>query len=185
MNEQTNELDKQIKKIMAQIAEAAAKRDLVAIQRLTQKASELQELKEQMAAIQQRYVSLTTERIDAPVPSMNQPTNEIIRQLPIEVTQGMINENLLTLSRHVKSGKIKVGEQLIIEPLPSGKLFQTVLLRQGKKLRERGKIASFYRAANVKAGDYVLLTEISPGRWTLKKAPEGEYRVARLLRDLV
>ena len=185
MNEQTNELDKQIKKVMTQIAEAASKRDLAAIQRLTQKAAELQELREQMVAIQQRFVSLTTERIDAPVPSMNQSTNGIIRQLPIEVTQGMINENLLTMSRHVKSGKIKVGEQLVIEPLPSGKPFQTVLLRQGKKLQERGKIASFYRAANVKSGDYVLLTETSSGRWTLKKAPEGEYGVARLLRDLV
>ena len=184
MNEQTNELDKQIKKVMAQIAEAASKRDLAAIQRLTQKASELQELKEQMVAIQQRFVSLTIERTDAPVPSMNQPTNGI-RQLPIEVTQGMINENLLTMSRHVKSGKIKVGEQLVIEPLPSGKPFQTVLLRQGKKLQERGKIASFYRAVNVKAGDYVVLTETSSGRWTLKKAPEGEYGLTRLLRDLV
>jgi len=185
MTNYTNELDGQIKKVMTQITDAASRQDLAAIQRLTQKATELQDLKGQMAAIQQRFDSLTAEQPNAPMPPTNQPMNGVIRQLLIEVTQGMLNENLLTVSRYVKSGLVKVGEQFVIEPLPSGKPFQTVLLRQGKKLRERGKIADFYRTANVKAGDYVLLTEVTPGRWTLKKAPDGEYGMARLLRDLV
>jgi len=97
----------------------------------------------------------------------------------------MIRQNLLTLSSQVKRRKIKVGEELIIEAFPSGERFKTELLEQGKKLRARSEIASFYRTAKVKGGDYVLLTEIAPGRWTLKKAPDGEYGVARLLRDLV
>jgi hypothetical protein len=181
MNGQTNEIERQIKNVMGQIAESASKQDLPAIQRLTQKASELQDLKEQMAAIQQRFINLTAEQINPSAVSINQPTKAIIRQLPIEVTQGMINENLLTLARHVQKGKIKVGEQLVIEPLPSGSSFQTVLLRQGKKLRARGQVASFYRTANVKAGDYVVLTEVTQGRWTLKKASEGEYGMTRLL----
>jgi hypothetical protein len=185
MNAQTNEIDKQIKNVMAQITEAASKQDLATIQNLTRKASELQELKEQMAAIQQRIASLTGESSHAPVPTVNQPTNGIIRQLPIEVTDGMIRQNLLTLAPQVRSRKIKVGEELVIEALPSGERFQTELLEQGKRLRARSEIANFYRAAKVKGGDYVLLTEIAPGRWTLKKAPDGEYGVARLLRDLV
>lgn len=96
----------------------------------------------------------------------------------------MIRQNLLTLAPQVKTGKIKVGEELVIEALPSGERFQTELLEQGKRLRARSEIASFYRAAKVKGGDYVLLTEVTPGRWTLKKAPEGEYGVARLLREM-
>lgn len=179
MNEQTNELDDHIKNVMAQITEAASKHDLATIQRLTRKASELQEMKEQMAAIQQRIASLNGESADVPPVTANQPTNGTLRQLPIEVTGGMIRNNLLTLAPYVRRGKIKVGEELIIEALPSGERFQTVLLEQGKKLRARGEIASFYRAAKVKDGDHVLLTEVSPGRWTLKKAPPGVYGVSR------
>ena len=177
----TNELDQHIETVMARISEAALEHDLAAIQRLARKASELQELKEQMAAIQQRIASLSSEDTNVPVVAANQPTDEKIRQLPIEVTDGMIRQNLLTLTPHVRSGKIKVGEELIIEALPSGRRFQTVLLEQGKKLRERSEIASFYRDAKVKGGDYVLLTEVEPGGWTLKKAPPGEYGVSRLL----
>jgi hypothetical protein len=184
MNIQTNELDGHIKNVMAQIAEAASKQDLVAIQHLTRKASELQEMKEQMAAIQQRIVSLNGESDNIQPKTATQPVNGRIRQLPIEVTDGMIRQNLLTLAPHVRSGKIKVGEELIIEALPSGQRFQTVLLEQGKKLQARSEIASFYRDAKVKGNDYVLLTEIAPGHWTLKKAPPGEYGVSRLLRDL-
>jgi hypothetical protein len=44
MNEHTNELDKHITTVMAQITEAASKQYLTAIQRLSRKASELQEL---------------------------------------------------------------------------------------------------------------------------------------------
>jgi Asp-tRNA(Asn)/Glu-tRNA(Gln) amidotransferase C subunit len=181
MNAQTNELDGHIKNVMAQIAEAASasKPDLAAIQRLTRKAAELQEMKEQMAAIHQRIASLNSESTDVPPLTPNQPTNGKIRQLLIEVTAGMLRQNLLTLAPHARSGKIKVGEELIIEAQPSGERFQTVLLEQGKKLRARGEIASFYRDAKVKDGDYVLLTEVTPGRWTLKKAPPGVYGISR------
>ena len=179
MNAQTNELDGHIKNVMIQITEAASKHDLAAIQRLTRKASELQEMKEQVAAIQQRIASLNGDSADVAPITANQPTNGTTRQLPVEVTDGMIRQNLLTLAPHVRRGKIKVGEELIIEALPSGERFQTVLLEQGKKLRARSEIASFYRAAKIKDGDYVLLTEVSPGRWTLKKAPPGVYGVSR------
>lgn len=184
MNAQTDEIDRQIKNVMTEITEAASKQDLPTLQRLTRKASELQDLKEQMAAIQQRIISLTSDSDHMPVPIAKEPTSGCIRQLPIKVTGGMIRQNLLTLSTEVKTGKIKVGEKLVIETLPSGELFQTELLDQGKRLRARSEIASFYRTAKLKDGDYVLLSEVAPGRWTLKKAPDGEYGFARVLRDL-
>jgi hypothetical protein len=113
----------------------------------------------------------------------NESPNGKIRELAVEVTDGDIRQNLLKLTPHVKRRKIKVGEELIVEVLPSGERFQTVVSEKGNKLRARGEVARFYREAKVKAGDYVLLTEIAPGHWTLKKAPPGEYGVSRLLRD--
>ena len=48
-----------------------------------------------------------------------------LRKLPVEVTQGMIKQNLLTLTEHVKRGRIRVGEDLIVETQPSGERFRT------------------------------------------------------------
>ena len=96
-----------------------------------------------------------------------------MRQPPVEVTDGMIRQNLLTLTPHLKTAKVKVGEQFMIEAQPSGRRFATALLEKGNKLQERGEIARSYRDANVNGGDYVLLTEAAPGRWKLKKAPHG------------
>jgi len=96
----------------------------------------------------------------------------------------MIRQNLLTLTPHVKRGRIKIGEELIIEVAPSGERFVTRLLRIGNKLRARGEIAHFYRTAGVKGGDYVVLTEISPGKWTLTKAPQGKYGFSVLIHKI-
>ena len=98
------------------------------------------------------------------------------RKFPVEVTQGMINQGLLTLTEHVKRGRIRVGEELIVELQPSGELFRTDLVENGNKLRERGKIKQFYREAGVHVGEFVVLTETAPQRWTLRKAASGEYR---------
>ena len=92
-----------------------------------------------------------------------------MRQLPVEVTDGMTRQNLLTLTPHLKSAKVKVGEQFVTEAQPSGRRFATTLLEKGNKLQGRGEIARFYRDANLNGGDCVLLTEAAPGRWTLKK----------------
>ena len=175
MNEHTNELDKHISTVMAQIIEAASKQDLAAIQRLNRKAQELNELKEQVAAIQQRITRLTTEEVGAAPLVADQRLNAEIRKLPIEVTEGDIKQNLLKLTPHINRAKIRIGEELVIEALPAGERFQTVVSDKGNKLRARGEIARFYKDAKVKPGDYVLLTEQTPGRWTLRKAQPGEY----------
>ncbi len=179
MNEPTNELDTHITNVMAQITEAASKHDLPTIQRLSRKAGELQEMKEQIAAIQHRIKSLNNENTEtAPMTAKEQP-NGRSRELPVEVTDGDIRQNLLKLTPHIKRNKIKIGEELVIEALPSGERFQTDVSEKGNKLRARGEIARFYKEAKVKGGDYVLLTEVSPGRWTLKKATSGQYGLSR------
>ncbi len=181
MNTQTDELDKHIASVMACISEAASKHDLPTIQRLSRKTQELHELKEQVVTIQQRIASLSSEDSKESVAVATEEASAKLRELPIEVTDGMIRQNLLTLTPHIKRAKIRIGEQLIVEALPSGDRFQTELLEKGNKLRARGEIARFYRDAKVKGGDYVLLTETTPGRWTLKKAPPGRYGLSALL----
>jgi hypothetical protein len=178
MNDQASELDRHIVKVMAQITAAAANSDVPSIQRLSRKAAELQDMRDQMTALQQRIANLSTE---APTPSASATRpNGKLRELAVEVTDGDIRQNLLKLTPHIRRGKIRVGEELIIETLPSGERFQTQVSDKGNKLRARGEVARFYREARVKAADYVLLTEIAPGRWTLKKAPSGEYGVPYL-----
>jgi hypothetical protein len=171
----SNELNTHIGQIYAQISEAGKNADLPAIQRLTRKVAELEELKQQEAAIQQRMVKLIHDEPTASISPMNGKADGRLRKLPVQVSEGMIRQNLLTLTPHLKRGRIKIGEEFIIESLPSGERFQTVVMDKGNKLRARGEIARFYKDAKVQPEDYVLLTEVAPGRWTLKKAPPGEY----------
>lgn len=183
MKTHTDQLNEHITNVMAQITEAASKHDLNAIQRLSRKASEFQELKEQVASIEHRITKLANDdAMDSPLVVKNRSSGNL-RELPMEVTEGDIRQNLLKLTPHVKRGKIKVGEEMVIESQPSGEQFQTVVSDKGNKLRARGEIARFYKEARVKAGDYVLLTEHAPKRWSLKKAPDGEYGISRTFRE--
>ena len=51
--------------------------------------------------------------------------------------QGMINQNLLTLTEHINRGTIRVGETMDIETVPGGERFTTKVLPTGNKLQER------------------------------------------------
>ncbi len=158
---------------MQRIAEAAGRRDLDTVALLTRNAAELEEMKKTLLAIEAKLNTLDDSAVPLKSGSL-QVTN--IRELGIEVTQGMLNQNLLTLTEHVKRGRVRVEEEFFIEALPSGDRFHTVLMTNGNKFRERGAIARFYREAGVRAGDFVVLTEGAPTQWTLKKAPHGRYQ---------
>ena len=168
-------IEQHITAVMAKIAEAASKHDLQAVQNLTRKAAELQELNHHLAAIRQRVARLISDETDSAPAVAKRPANGGLRKLPVNVTAGDISQNLLKLTPHIKRGKIKIGEELSIEAHPSGERFQTVVLEKGNKLRARGEIGRFFKEAEVQPDDYVLLTEETPGRWTLQKAPPGEY----------
>jgi hypothetical protein len=168
---------------MQQIVEAAGKRDIAAVTALTKRASELEQMKKTLLGIEERLRSL-----DEPAPgAMSQPAPKPplpmnghgLRELPVEVTQGMIRQNLLTLTEHVKRGRIQPGETLQVEVQPSGERFRTDLVVNGNKLRERGAVGRFYREAGVQAGDFVVLTETAAHTWTLQKAAPGQYQGRR------
>jgi hypothetical protein len=153
---------------MAKISHAAGKPDcnVAELEALTKRASELKQMKEQVAAIQHRLHSMSG---GGESRGKSSAREGFLRELLIEVSQGMISQNLLTMTMPLRRGLVKVGEELIIEPLPKGERFKTDVMQPGNKLRERGKIGKFYRDAGVQAGDYVILREVALGQWQLQK----------------
>jgi hypothetical protein len=172
MNELTKQINQANAVVMEQISAAAQRNDLSVLEHLTKKATELRAMADQITAIERRFESL----VNGSHPSTVKHAPRGIREFVIEISQGMINQNLLTLTEQVKRGLIRVGEKLIVETIPSGDRFETELMPSGNKLQERGRIGRFYRDCGVRAGDVVLLTEITPGLWQLKKGDVVRYK---------
>lgn len=89
------------------------------------------------------------------------------RNFSVTVTQGMIENKRLTLTKEVRNAPSLIGEKMTISIPAINQVVETVLLAQGKKLRCRGVIGLFYEKAGVAAGTQVHLTETSPGHWLL------------------
>jgi hypothetical protein len=161
---------------LREIQEMARKGNLTAVMALTKKAAEYEDVKKTLLHLQERLKEVHAMAVQSPT---NGSGSNQLRELPVEVSAGMIRQNLLTLTRHVKQRRIRISDELTIEAQPSGERFQTQLLEKGNKLRERGAIARFYRDAGVSPGDFVVLSETAPSRWTLKKAAPGRYQSTR------
>ena len=109
------------------------------------------------------------EHLDAAVKgSSTEAASKRLRRIHTSITQGEINQNLLTLTNARKRGLIRLGERFRIR-LPDGQDFETELVQPGNKLRERGRIREFYLNQGIKPGDYVVLEETEPGAWTINK----------------
>ncbi|MDP1579584.1 MAG: hypothetical protein Q8M02_04865 [Candidatus Didemnitutus sp.] len=107
-----------------------------------------------------------------------------MRTLTVEVSQGMINQHLLTLTGAKKKGQVKEGEKFTIQ-LPEGTSFHTELCEPGNKIRERGLIRKFYESEKITDGDKVIMCEVSRGTWKIlaAKSPEGQELESRLLKQ--
>ena len=103
-------------------------------------------------------------------------TKDGLRKIDVEVTEGMLRQSLLSLTRAKKANLVKVGEQFTIR-LPGGEEFTTELIEPGNKLRERGRLRAFYEEHCVKPGDHVLLTEIEKGVWRLEVGARRPERI--------
>jgi hypothetical protein len=171
MNRNVDDITMQIESLMgetmAKIADAASRQDLASLEGLTRRAGELKQMKEQISAIELRLRSISNGALVAQ--TSTKPAQSFRREVQIEVTQGMINQNLLTLTEALKRGTIRAGEELTVEAIPSGERFRSPVMASGNKLQERGAIGRFYREAHVNAGDCVCLSETSPGQWRLSK----------------
>jgi len=111
------------------------------------------------------------DRLGAPRDGPDSPTipsTPSPRKIVISVSQGMINQNLLTLTSARKRGLVRSGEQFIVT-LPNGRQFKTDLCPSGNKLRERGQIRAFYEEAQIRCGERVILVESEPQHWRLMR----------------
>jgi hypothetical protein len=169
MDEFHAEIEAEITKTMREISAAAGRGDLNAVERDTKRAAELTAIKGQYDAIRNRVRTLQSGS-ESSGPLVQ--TSGTMRELVVHVTEGMIRQNYLPLTEHVKRGVVRIGERVSVEALPSHDRFQTEIVSNGKRLRERGRIAKFYRDAGVRVGDVVLLIEITPGQWQLVKRPK-------------
>lgn len=89
-----------------------------------------------------------------------------LRTIYIEVSEGMLNQNLLTMTTARRDGQVRLGEKFHIT-LPDGHEFETELCEPGARLRERGAIRYFYELTHTKPGDTVVLAETARGQWKL------------------
>lgn len=156
-------LEKATKTAIAAANEADQDRELT---RLVKQRSELKCLRDQFHGLLHRVQAMEAGAGIKPTMTTNGYSG---RYLEIVVTQGMLNQNLLTLSDALRARKVQLGDIFRIKALPSGDEFETELVGGGNKLRERGKIAKFYREAGVKEDDIVALKEVAAGSWELLK----------------
>ena len=160
-------------KILRDVANAAKAGDLNEVTRLTSLAEKARSIEADLNRAQKAYDSFIAE-IEARSKTKRASTN--LRTLPVLVSKGMINQNLLTLTKHVKTGAIRVGEEMLIETKPSGERFKTDLIENGNRLRERGAIGRFYRENKVTPSSFVVLREKEKnGVWTLELPQPGEF----------
>jgi hypothetical protein len=96
-----------------------------------------------------------------------------LRTITVEVSQGMLNQHLLTLTDARRQRVVHLGEKFKIQ-LTDGTEFTTELCDPGNKLRERGLIRRFYDEAKITAGDKVILKETSKGNWRLLSENSAE-----------
>jgi len=99
------------------------------------------------------------------------PSGNASRALRIKVTQGMINQNLLTLTKAIRRGLMKVGEEIQIQLPPEGELLISRVLPQGNRIQERGRIRRLYEECKVRPGDFLVLEKDEAGIWKLKIEP--------------
>ena len=104
---------------------------------------------------------------NVPYASLKRESGDL-RVVRIQITQGMINQSLLSLTKPKKEGLINESETFHIT-LPWGQEFEAAIKQPGNRLSERGLIAQFYKKANIKEGDCVQLDEYEFGRWRISK----------------
>lgn len=158
--------------------QASADGDMGWIQHCAKEAELLKRDLQALSAIEEHAVDVLCNTLSFESDSVEVSPSGM-RTLIIEVSQGMINQHLLTLTDAKRQGKVKAGEKFEIT-LPNGTTFTTDLCDPGNKLRERGYIREFYEGSKISEGDKVILKEVSFGCWRLlaKDSEEGRALLA-------
>ena len=129
----------------AEIGGAAKRGEFRIVQRLTDAAAKVADVRDQLAG------------------SIG---NGQLRKFSVVVSDGALKNDYLNLTEAVNAGVVAIGEQMTIY-CDSG-TFKTVLLPR-KYLQERSGIAAFYQKAGIHVGDVVTLTETARNTWHLER----------------
>lgn len=95
------------------------------------------------------------------------------RQIHVPLTDAMIRNSMLTLTKAKAKGIVKSGEVFKIK-MPNGEVFETELLEVGNRLQERKRFRLFYKESNAEAGSTVHLREYKEGEWELTITNRGD-----------
>lgn len=139
---------------------------LSVIEDLLETKKELQQFSKLLNQIETRLDYLETEKLSVEEGAQASATTEGLRKIRVEVTQGMLNQKVLTLTVAKRRQLITKDEQFRIR-MPDGQVIDTCLIQPGNRLQERGAIGRFYRENKVKEGDCVHLDEVRPGEWEI------------------
>ena len=124
-----------------------------------------------LAPIEEALSSIS-ERVAGFEPGSTTKTEAGLRSIVLEVTEGMINQNIISLTAARKMGVVYLGERMKIV-LPDGTEFETEVIEPGNRLRERGMVRAFFQKENISPEDKILLAEQSHGNWRLSKVDES------------
>ena len=169
-------LEWEIEMVTNQIRDqASADGDMGWIQHCAKEAELLKRDLQALGAIEEHAVDVLRNTLSFESDSV-EVSESGMRTLAIEVSQGMLNQHLLTLTDAKRQGKVKAGEKFEIT-MPNGTTFTTDLCDPGNKLRERGFIREFYETSKIRDGDKAILREVSHGKWRLLAGDSEEGRV--------
>lgn len=171
------EIDEKLGGLETDLEEKFAEADDVAYGRyIIKQLDRVSEMKSQLLALKNRHDEILDDEGLLSSSGGVESEKSGLRQFFVEVTEGMLKNSLLTLTKPKKQGLVQHGEEMTIH-MPFGREFTTEILPIGNRLRERGKIAAFYEHEKVVSGERVLLKETKPGHWRL--TVDHQYR-ARL-----
>lgn len=108
------------------------------------------------------------EKLDSGQADIAEVSQKKLRYLTIELSQGMINQSMLTLTRAKQKGLVHIGEKFHIT-LRDGSSFETELSNPGNRLTARKPIKQFYEEESLSEGDTIILEEFEPNKWKLTK----------------
>lgn len=109
-----------------------------------------------------------------------------LRRISVEITEGMINQSLLSLTKAAKKGIVRLKEEMtIVLPDEEKTRFKTQIVPPGNKLRDRSHIRQLYDIGDASVGDLVILQESEPGLWkaSIRRGPRSQRKLQQLLKE--
>ncbi len=174
--------------LLRQAQEAATAGETSWLMQVSSDAKEIDDCVLQLESLKNRLLEILTntlgmENLEEATPEelkqlltkldFSSPQTKRLRRIRTEISQGDLNQNLLTLTAARKRGIVRLGEHFKIR-LPEGQEFETDLMKPGNKLRERGWIRAFYQQQKIQPNDSVVLEEIESGVWKLCKEQSNQ-----------